>query len=98
MVQEVIPEYPKNKQNSMRALADSWRLPYWDWATKPEIPWLANLAELNISTPAGHMAKINNPLYKFKMPNDRNMASEGVEDMVVEGGAKLAVCPHQEIV
>lgn len=96
MVQEVIPEYPKDQQASLRALADSWRLPYWDWATNPKIPSLANSAKLNISMPAGHKAIINNPLYKFKMPNDKNMASEGVGDIEFEG-AMLAVCPQQEV-
>lgn len=97
MVQEIIPEYPKNKQNAMRVLADSWRLPYWDWAINLQVPWLAKSPELNISTPAGHIVTMNNPLYKFKMPNDKNMASEGVGNLCFED-AKLVVCSYPEIV
>lgn len=94
MINEIIPEYPESERDSSRAVADSWRLPYWDWATNPKIPWLASVPQLYVTPPGLSKIKMDNPLYQFAMPNSKNMASEGVGDVKLMGEETvLTVCP-----
>jgi hypothetical protein len=98
MVQDIIPEYPEHERAELRAAADSWRLPYWDWARNPKIPSLAAARRFRIKIWDGNRVVIENPLYQFKMPNDKNMDSEGVYNVKVpDGDSVLRVCPQQEI-
>ena len=83
-MRDIIPEYPESRRVQLRAAADSWRLPYWDWAKNPEIPWLADAQKFFIKMWSDKDAvEISNPLYQFKMPNDRNMGSEGVNMITI---------------
>ncbi|KAB8229895.1 uncharacterized protein BDW43DRAFT_302840 [Aspergillus alliaceus] len=84
MVNEIIPKYPEENQSLLRTAADTWRMPYWDWSTKPQIPSLATQPELQISV-LDELETISNPLYQFRMPNGKDMASEGVEDVHLSG-------------
>lgn len=95
MIHELIPEYPQSMHASLRAAADSWRLPYWDWATNPRIPALASRPKVVVSMPGKVIKRVlmDNPLYQFKMPNNKNMASEGVGDVKLQGEETvLSVC------
>ncbi|KAJ5407672.1 hypothetical protein N7509_001555 [Penicillium cosmopolitanum] len=42
MIRDVIPQFPKEEEAGWRELADSWRLPFWDWARNGRVPDLAN--------------------------------------------------------
>lgn len=98
MINEIIPEYPESERASSRAAADSWRLPYWDWATNPKVPSLAAAPHLFVTPPGLPMVMMDNPLYQFAMPNSKNMASEGVGDVTVMGeDIVLAVCPQKKL-
>ncbi|KAL2825783.1 hypothetical protein BDW59DRAFT_145909 [Aspergillus cavernicola] len=104
MVDEIIPTYPPKDQLGLRAAADTWRLPYWDWAVNPKIPWLATQPELQISL-LDQLETIPNPLYQFRMPDGKPMEAHGVgdvkamgEDTVYSYGKCVATsrCPTEE--
>ncbi|PGG97210.1 hypothetical protein AJ79_09293 [Helicocarpus griseus UAMH5409] len=84
MINDIIPQYPEKDQSTLRYAADTWRLPYWDWAANPKIPWLATEPQLQVSL-LEELETIPNPLYQFRMPNGKNMASEGVGDVKLQG-------------
>ncbi|KAJ5541865.1 hypothetical protein N7461_007868 [Penicillium sp. DV-2018c] len=78
MVQEVIPQFPEDHQASWRQHAESWRLPFWDWARKGRVPDLAKYPTITVPRPEGGSMRIDNPLFQFRMPTDKPMRSEGV--------------------
>lgn len=45
--------------------ADKLRIPYWDWASIPEIPPVLNQPNIQIKTPTGEQT-VNNPLFQYK--------------------------------
>ncbi|KAI1496872.1 tyrosinase [Biscogniauxia marginata] len=77
MVHEVIPEQPQHRQSEFFDAARTWRLPFWDWAKNPKMPYLLCCPEVNIRLGDSQMT-IDNPLYKFKIPTDKNMGAYGV--------------------
>ncbi|KAH6849645.1 tyrosinase [Chaetomium sp. MPI-CAGE-AT-0009] len=104
MVDEVIPRMGVGREgeNYLRAAANSWRLPFWDWAKNPEIPKLVRPARFRIPL---IKKEIDNPLYKFKMPNGRKMGDYGVGllksvefDKPIQYGECVATsrCPTQK--
>lgn len=98
MINEIIPEYPESERASSYAAAESWRLPYWDWATNPKVPWLAAVPQLYVTPPGLPKVKMDNPLYQFAMPNSKNMASEGVGDVKLMGEERsLSVSPQKKL-
>lgn len=84
MINEIIPQYPEKYRPTLRAAADTWRLPYWDWAVNPKIPWLAEDPELQISL-FGELETLQNPLYQFRMPDGKAMENHGVGDVQAMG-------------
>ncbi|KAL3471608.1 hypothetical protein BJX99DRAFT_266607 [Aspergillus californicus] len=84
MINEIIPTYPENTRPALRAAADTWRLPYWDWAANPRVPWLASEPELQISL-LDQLETIPNPLYQFRMPDGKPMEAHGVGDVKAMG-------------
>ncbi|GAB1310590.1 tyrosinase [Madurella fahalii] len=82
MVDEVIPGMGMGRQveNELRAAANSWRLPFWDWAKNPQIPSLLRAPKLNITL---IKRVIENPLYKFTMPRGEKMGVYGVGPLKV---------------
>ncbi|KAK4164114.1 common central domain of tyrosinase-domain-containing protein [Cladorrhinum sp. PSN259] len=38
MVREIIPDVPESVRDEWKSAADTWRLPYWDWAQKKSRP------------------------------------------------------------
>ncbi|KAL5342248.1 hypothetical protein BJX70DRAFT_357265 [Aspergillus crustosus] len=104
MIDEIIPSYPEPQRAALRTAADTWRLPYWDWAVNPRVPWLAAEPELQISL-LGELETISNPLYQFRMPNGKPMEAHGVgdvkamgEDTIYSYGKCIATsrCPTEE--
>lgn len=78
MIRDVIPQFPKEEEAGWRELADSWRLPFWDWARNGRVPDLAKYPTITVPNPKGGVKRINNPLFQFRMPTDKPMRSEGV--------------------
>lgn len=50
IVNEVIPQFSVEQQAGWRKQADSWRLPFWDWARKGRgrCPDLAKTPTINV--------------------------------------------------
>ncbi|CAG7969261.1 unnamed protein product [Penicillium salamii] len=78
MVNEVIPLFPEDRQDAWREQAESWRLPFWDWARNGRVPDLAKYPTITVPKPEGGFTRIDNPLFQFRMPTDQPMRSEGV--------------------
>ncbi|KAI8627921.1 tyrosinase [Xylariaceae sp. FL1651] len=77
MVKEIIPEHPGHEAEYLEA-ARTWRLPYWDWAKNPRVPQYARWKKVKITLGNDPPVVIDNPLYQFKMPNDKKMGAYGV--------------------
>ncbi|KAI1662837.1 tyrosinase [Daldinia decipiens] len=77
MVNEIIPEHPRYKTEYLDA-ARTWRLPFWDWAKNPKVPEIVRWKRIEITIGDDPSVIIDNPLYQFKMPNDKKMGVYGV--------------------
>ncbi|KAI0466683.1 tyrosinase [Xylaria cf. heliscus] len=86
MVNEIIPKYPAYKDKYLEA-ARSWRLPFWDWAKNGRVPEMARYKAISITFGGEPKVEIANPLYQFRMPNDKKMKVYGVGPVVnFDGG------------
>ncbi|KAI1191479.1 tyrosinase [Nemania serpens] len=86
MVNEIIPKYPAYKDKYLEA-ARTWRLPFWDWAKNPRVPTMARYKTIGITFGGEPKMEIANPLYQFRMPNDKKMKVYGVGPIVnFDGG------------
>lgn len=91
MVNEIIPKYPAYKDKYLEA-AHTWRLPFWDWAKNPRIPTMARYKTIGITFGGEPKMEMANPLYQFRMPNDKKMKVYGVGPIVnFDGGAPFDV-------
>lgn len=99
MIKEIIPQFPSSERQVWQEAANSWRLPFWDWAANPKVPNLAVSDEVTVTAPPGVTIRMDNPPYKFQMPNDETMGSEGVgtikgdEDVELAVGGSSWICP-----
>lgn len=92
MVGEIIPRYPSHKDEYLKAVS-TWRHPYWDWAKNPTMPGLARMKRVGITVGGEPKIVIDNPLYQFRMPNDKPMSVHGVGKLAdYEGGPPIDVC------
>jgi hypothetical protein len=80
MAGEIIPKMQasQTKKEELLKAANTWRLPYWDWATNPTIPKVCAMENLNMNV-LGKPVKKPNPLFKFRMPNGQKVSDYGVE-------------------
>ncbi|KAI3326155.1 Di-copper centre-containing protein [Xylariaceae sp. AK1471] len=91
MKDEVIPKLPKGRQGDWLDAAKNWRLPYWDWAQKKprdgkdvyDLPQIAKDPRIEVLDwkDAVSSISIDNPMYKFKMPDNERMGCAGVGDV-----------------
>ncbi|KAL4748038.1 hypothetical protein BDW72DRAFT_196173 [Aspergillus terricola var. indicus] len=80
MVQNIIPNFPKEDQEAWNRAANAWRLPFWDWGVRSSVPDLAKYPTTNVPTADGKDEEsIPNPLYQFRMPNNKPMSTEGMD-------------------
>lgn len=89
MVNEIIPEQPENRRAEWKELAKSWRLPYWDWAKNPRVPSLLCWPHVTLTLGNDEPLKIKNPLYGFRMPNDKKMGEYGVGNLNFPDGDEI---------
>jgi hypothetical protein len=90
MTKEIIPKYPTHKDEYLEAIR-TWRHPFWDWAKNPRMPKLARHKRITLKIGGGEES-IDNPLYQFKMPNDKRMGVYGVGKIAFpDGDAPLDV-------
>ncbi|KAL1977859.1 hypothetical protein VTN31DRAFT_718 [Thermomyces dupontii] len=78
MINELVPNFPEADRPAWQEAAETWRLPYWDWARTNKVPKLAKYPTTFVPTFDGGVERIDNPLYQFKMPNLKTWDSEGV--------------------
>lgn len=91
MVNEIIPRYPAYKDKYLEA-ARTWRLPFWDFAKNPRIPQMVRYRKVTITFGGEPKMEIENPLYQFRMPNEKKMKVYGVGPIVnFDGGDSLEV-------
>ncbi|MCJ1399563.1 hypothetical protein MMC11_002765 [Xylographa trunciseda] len=87
LMEGVITKYtagaPTQTKSAWRDAADSWRLPYWDWATQTttRFPAIAREPDIEIDTPAYPSKSYRNPMYKFVMPKLEKMGDHGVPEV-----------------
>lgn len=81
MVREIIPKYPESDRAELIEAANSFRFPFWDWASKKlndageanyDVPKIVRHEEVEVRGPEGSL-KIPNPFWQFKMPNNMAM-------------------------
>ncbi|KAK2880013.1 hypothetical protein FQN49_000648 [Arthroderma sp. PD_2] len=63
--QKIAASYPQNVRAKYVEAAKTLRIPYWDWASNPEIPRSMTSPQINVNTPSG-VKSIDNPLYQYK--------------------------------
>ncbi|DAA75792.1 TPA_exp: Tyrosinase [Trichophyton benhamiae CBS 112371] len=63
--QKIAASYPEKDRAKYVTAAKTLRIPYWDWASNPDIPRSMTTAKINVNTPTG-MQSIDNPLYQYK--------------------------------
>jgi tyrosinase len=72
-VQAIASAYSGSASHIYKRAADSFRIPYWDWASVPQMPDVVNAENLTVTTPSG-VRNVRNPLlqYRFqKYPFDK---------------------------
>ena len=72
-IQALAKEYPASQQATYQAAADTFRLPYWDWGSQPDLPPIATAQSVQVISPSGPIT-IRNPLYSYRFPQlDSNL-------------------------
>ncbi|KAK7988124.1 hypothetical protein PG989_008439 [Apiospora arundinis] len=64
-VAKVAANYTGSNAASYQAAAQTWRLPFWDWAADPALPPSASTPTITVNGPGGQVT-IENPLYRYK--------------------------------
>ncbi|MCJ1468770.1 hypothetical protein MMC07_007400 [Pseudocyphellaria aurata] len=86
MTQVIIPKYPRHRQEQLIGAANTWRLPYWDWAVMKSdasrrfnynVPKIVRMKKIWVEGPEGPV-KIDNPMYRFSMPGGKSMGEYGI--------------------
>ena len=100
MVQEIIPQYTDDSNRDLwTQAAQAWRLPYWDWAIRKadkaggspnyNIPQIFQDAQIQITVASGPII-VDNPVYRFSMPNGKPMGTSGITNI---GGIPVLSTP-----
>ncbi|RGP69879.1 di-copper centre-containing [Fusarium longipes] len=66
MNEKIVPQVPNDQQGLWQNMANSWRLPYWDWAANPRVPDVVRNATVSIvNFDSKTQETTSNPLYQF---------------------------------
>lgn len=63
-VQNISARYTGTNAARYQAAANTWRIPYWDWASTPAMPATVSAPTLRITAPSGAVT-VPNPLYNY---------------------------------
>ncbi|KAI0377011.1 Di-copper centre-containing protein [Hypomontagnella monticulosa] len=85
-IQHIASDYGRHRNASAyREAALTFRLPYWDWATNPQLPLSCVQENITVNGPRGPLT-LHNPLYSYKwqtyplnqsqFPNSQNWSSQ----------------------
>ncbi|KAM3068241.1 hypothetical protein ACMFMG_011286 [Clarireedia jacksonii] len=63
------PDFPAEKKLEWTEAANRWRLPYWDYASKPSIPNIAVPENIDVINPSGGkpITLDPNPMYRYQL-------------------------------
>ncbi|KAL1954633.1 hypothetical protein VTO42DRAFT_874 [Malbranchea cinnamomea] len=64
--QKIASSYPEAERQKYVSAAKTLRLPFWDWASDPEMPECVVTPEIEVNTPSGRRT-IPNPLYSYEL-------------------------------
>ena len=92
MTQEIIPKkFDQSLWPELQAAADTWRLPYWDWAMQkpdwhnktngrrgPNVPEVVTLKSVPVRGRTGGMLFVDNPMWKFSLKPGDHMGNHGI--------------------
>jgi tyrosinase len=93
MTQEIIPnQFDQSLRSELQSAADTWRLPYWDWAMQkpdwhdkanrskfgPNVPEVITLQKVPVRGRTGGMVFVDNPMWKFTLPAGDHMGNHGI--------------------
>lgn len=67
-VRKAAKQYPVETVDAYTAAAQTFRIPYWDWATDASLPPAVMNPTVRFNGPSGP-ATMRNPLYSFQFPN-----------------------------
>jgi tyrosinase len=65
-VQTIAKQYSSNDQPAYQAAANSFRIPYWDWATDNALPQAVVTPNTTVRGPNGATISMTNPLYSYR--------------------------------
>lgn len=78
---------PQKTKHLWNEAADEWRLPYWDYARKPEICEIASLIEIEILNPeildlenTKLLVRFKNPMYSYKLNTGTTFGGMGKDE------------------
>ncbi|KAI1777107.1 Di-copper centre-containing protein [Hypoxylon cercidicola] len=66
-IQRIASEYSGENASSYREAAQTFRLPYWDWATNAILPPACTPESITVDGPRGPL-RLRNPLYSYRWP------------------------------
>lgn len=64
--QRIAVSFPESQRSEYESAAKTLRIPYWDWASNPEMPECTVTREIEITTRFGREI-IQNPLYSYEL-------------------------------
>jgi tyrosinase len=111
MTQEIIPnQFDQSLSQELHSAADTWRLPYWDWAMQkpdwknkangrrgPNVPQVITLPKVPVRGRTGGMVIVDNPMWKFALQNGDTMGQHGIPDVVENEPVSLSGCEALKI-
>ncbi|KUJ20310.1 Di-copper centre-containing protein [Mollisia scopiformis] len=69
IIQDIVQTYPASMQPTWQVAADQFRIPYWDWASSPNMPDVVSQPTVQITNSAGRNQTVTNPLYQYSFQN-----------------------------
>ena len=64
--QDIASKYPESQRGEYVGAAEKLRIPYWDWASNPELPESVVTKDITINTPEGSKT-VPNPLFSYEL-------------------------------
>ncbi|KAL4915885.1 common central domain of tyrosinase-domain-containing protein [Aspergillus aurantiobrunneus] len=81
MTQEIVPNFTSDERPAWEEAAHSWRLPFWDWGVTSSVPDISKYPTTVVPTADGTgEERIPNPLFQFRMPTNKPMSSQGMDN------------------
>jgi hypothetical protein len=95
----IVKQFPQEQQKDIQTAVDYWRYPYWDWALANsdthllDVPELMRLPTIQIQRPDGTTPTMDNPMYRYAFPLNKEQKIDGIDDVVESVDGKDFVVP-----